>query len=112
LVHYFLNSLGLRQDTAFGESGERERDSGMIPDMRADRVLRGCTLESQRRPTTVRDVRRICQKKEIAKIGKIASLVYCGDNEEKEEPVWTASASGRILTGISDAICVSIRCAG
>ena len=60
----------------------------------------------------MRDVRRICQKKEIATIGKIASLVYCGDNEEEEEPVWTASASGRILTGISDAICVSIRCAG
>jgi hypothetical protein len=30
--------------------------------------------------------------------------------EEEEEPVWTASAAGRILSGISGAIYVSFYC--
>ena len=79
----------------------------------------------------MRGDRKICQK-EIATISRIASLVYCGDNEEEDdedeedeeekrgeeeedeeqedEPVWTASVVGRRLTGISDAICVSRHC--
>jgi ABC-type Zn2+ transport system substrate-binding protein/surface adhesin len=88
----------------------------------------------------MREDRRACRI-EIATIRKIASLVYCGDNEEEddedeeeeeekkrgeeekeedeedddeeeEESIWTASAGGRILTGISDAICASLYCGG
>jgi ABC-type Zn2+ transport system substrate-binding protein/surface adhesin len=34
------------------------------------------------------------------------------DDDEEEESIWTASAGGRILTGISDAICASLYCGG